>query len=85
MAVITGGGMSQGDLVTFLTNTVTICNELKDDVDKLKLTVDALTQKLDADAGITDTNYEAVVGVGGSDDDAAPAPLTAADLALTGL
>ena len=55
---------------------------MKADNDNLKANLMALYAKLDADAGITDTNYAAVLGQGGSDGDAINADVSASDLAL---
>lgn len=52
-ADITGTGIGQKELHTFLANVVTMCNELKTNLN-------AVNAKLDADAGITDTNYAAL-------------------------
>ena len=68
-------GMSQGDLWQAIENLVNVVNELQTDHATFQLAVDGITQKLDGDAGITDTNYEAVHGVGGSGA-ALPATLT---------
>jgi hypothetical protein len=47
---ITGSGMNQGDLVALLTNMATAINALISDHNTLRA-------KLNADAGVTDTNY----------------------------
>ncbi len=92
---ITGSGMSQSDLVQLLNNIVNVVNELqadhasfktltdelKDDADAITLAVDGIVAKLDGDAGITDTNYEAVHGVGGSGAVLPAAGVAAADVA----
>jgi len=105
MGIIGPNGHNWGDLDTFLDNTLAVCNELrtdhatnvtlltelKADVSALTLAVDAICTKLDADAGITDTNYEAVHGSGGSGvaipaaavTASPPATLTAAALSKT--
>lgn len=79
MAKITATGINQGDLYNLLSDAVTLCNELKDDIDATAAAVDAVLDKLDADAGITDTNYGAKHGVGGSESTALPAAAVAAD------
>ncbi len=60
MGTISGNGLSQGDLATFLTNVVTLVNELKTDYN-------LVLAKLDADAGVTDTNYAATRAVAAAD------------------
>lgn len=111
MADITGTGISQEDLVTFLNNVTTLVNELQADhatfktvVDELKTDYTALladvtairtalvgvTAKLDADAGITDTDYAATHDpaalTAGAIAASAPATLSASTaLSLTGL
>ena len=88
MADITGTGISQEDLVTFLGNVVALVNEVKvgytaqkADVAALRAAIVGVTAKLDADAGITDTDYAATWD---------PAAITSSavatsDLSLTGL
>jgi hypothetical protein len=90
MSDITKLGISQTALFQFLSNIVTVVNELRTDHATFKTVVDelvtdvgtiatfqaALTAKLDADSGITDTNYAATLT-----EVVAP---TAAALSLTG-
>jgi hypothetical protein len=92
---ITGKGLSQSELVNWMDKIDTLIDELrtdhasfktltdetKDDCDAIAAAVDAILQKLDADAGITDTDYEAVHGVGGSGTALPAAAITAADVA----
>jgi hypothetical protein len=73
---ITATGVNQEELYTFLANVVAAVNELQTqyaaalaDLTALRGTVAATNTKLNADAGVTDTNY------------AAPAALTAVALA----
>jgi arsenate reductase-like glutaredoxin family protein len=47
---VTGSGMNQGDLVALLTNMATAINALI-------ANHNTLVAKLNADAGVTDTNY----------------------------
>ena len=68
-------GIDQPSLVTMLLNIMDLVNELQADHATFQLAVDGIVAKLDADAGITDTDYEAVHGVGGSGA-ALPATLT---------
>lgn len=82
---LTATGMNQRILEKALSQNVTISNESKADIDAMKKTVEALCTKLDADAGITDTDYNALFKKGGSDTDALPAVIAAADLSLIGL
>jgi len=84
---ITDTGMNQGDLVTYLENTATIVNELKDDVDALKLTIIELLEQIDADNGTIGTDYNSTLGRGGNatTSNIVPAPVSASDLSLTGL
>lgn len=63
-------GVSQGDLVKFLQNVVTLVNELKTDYTALLADVTAIRTsfntamtKLNADAGVTDTNYAAAAAL----------------------
>jgi len=63
---VTVTGLDQKSLYSLLANTVDLVNELQTDHATFQLAVDAIVQKLDADSGITDTNYEALHGVGGS-------------------
>lgn len=74
-ANLTQGGMNQPDVYQWMANTTDLVNELQADHATFQLAVDAIVAKLDADAGITDTNYEALHGVGGSGA-ALPATLT---------
>ena len=60
MTDIKKDGVNQGDLVTLLTNVVTIVNELK-------ASVNATMTKLDSDAGVTDANYSSTNAVDSSD------------------
>jgi hypothetical protein len=54
MAVIKSDGLYQGDFVTFLTNVVTLGNEVKADFN-------AVLTKLDTDGGLSDTNYNSTL------------------------
>lgn len=60
MAEIKGTGLSQKDLVSLLTDTVALVNELKTNLN-------AVNAKLDADGGVTDTNYAALHDASESD------------------
>ncbi len=80
---IVPNGMSQGALVAFLQNVVTLVNEMRGDLNAVRADLSALhtkynaaLAKLDADAGVTDTNYVAT--------QAAPA-LTSTDVATAAL
>lgn len=83
---ITENGVSQGDLVRFLENVVTLVNELKTDYTALRADVTAIrtavtgiTAQLDADDGVTDTDYAA-----SNDPDALTSTaVTASDLTLS--
>ena len=68
-------GMNQKDLANMLLNIMDLINELQTDHALFQLAVDGIVAKLDGDGGITDTDYEAVHGVGGSGA-ALPATLT---------
>jgi len=72
---IAENGMLQGDIFRLLENLRDVVNELQADHDTTTAAIDGIVQKLDGDAGITDTNYEAVHGLGGSGA-ALPADLT---------
>ena len=63
---VTVSGLNQKDLVNMMLNMMDLINELQTDHALFQLAVDGIVAKLDADAGITDTDYEAVHGVGGS-------------------
>ena len=63
---LTGRGMNQGDLWQAIENLVNIVNELQTDHTTTMAAVDGVLAKLDADGGITDTDYAAVHGTGGS-------------------
>jgi len=65
-AALSAQGVSQPDLVTYLTAVQTLANELRTDRTAMGAAYDALMAKLDADATVGDTNYAAVLGVGGS-------------------
>jgi len=83
MGKITGTGLYQGDLYTFLSNTVTLCNELKDDVDAMKNTMSALLVKIDADFS-SDSGYASCLGrEGKTTADRIVADVAASDLSLT--
>lgn len=80
---ITEQGLDQGDLVKFLTNVVTLCNELRTDytalladVTAIHTSVGGITAQLDADGGVTDTDYAA------NND---PAAITATSIAASAL
>ena len=78
------------ELGTKLDAIITLIRELHDDhatfrtvVDDLKTfcntindTIDGILAKLDADAGVNDTDYAAIWGTSGSDDNHAPADIT---------
>lgn len=75
-------GVDQRELVRLLRNIVDVVNELVDDHAAFQLAVDGICQKLDADSGVGDTDYEATHGIGGSGA-ALPATLTnSTDLTL---
>jgi hypothetical protein len=58
---ITENGMGQGDLVKLLGNLRDVVNELQTDHATYRAAWVALVAKLDADAGITDTDYAASI------------------------
>lgn len=60
MPDLTPTGMSQKELFAFLTDVVTMCNEIKADYN-------AALAKLDADAGVTDVDYVATHAVATAD------------------
>ena len=88
-------GMTQGDLVRFMKNVRDVVNELQTDhatlktmVDELHVDIDlngaalaAILTKIDADAGITDTDYAAVHGRSGSGAGIQAAAVAATDVA----
>lgn len=80
---ITEQGMGQPDLDTFLRAIATLNNELRTDRGTQSAAWDALVAKLDGDAGLTDINYAALLGVGGSSKPW-PANPAAAALVVTG-
>jgi len=63
---ITAQGMGQPDLDTFLRAIATLQNELRTDRNAQLKAWDDLAAKLDSDGGVTDTNYAALYGSGGS-------------------
>jgi len=74
MGVIKANGVSQGDLVTLLTNVVALVNECKATANtnvalanECKASINAVNAKLDADAGVTDTDYAATHDVASAD------------------
>jgi len=79
---ITAQGIKQPDLDTFLRAVATLNNELRTDRPLSSLSIKGLTLKLDADSGVTDTDYNAVLSTGGSGA-AWPANPTAAALVAT--
>lgn len=54
---ITGSGMNQGDLVKVLENLRDQVNALTADITAVRAAVTGITAQLDADAGVTDTDY----------------------------
>lgn len=80
---ITDKGIYHADLYEFLTETITLVNELKADFNLLHADVTGIrtkivniNAKLDADAGVTDTNYGALQN---------PAAMTATTIAASDL
>lgn len=84
---ITGTGMSQKALYNWMSDTNTMCNELKDDVDALKGVIVRLLTMIDADNGTIGTDYNSTLGLGGNASlgDVVPADVSASDLSFTGL
>lgn len=60
MAQIRTNGLFQGDFVTYLTNVVTLGNEIKADFN-------AVLTKLDTDGGLSDTNYNSTLAAATAD------------------
>lgn len=60
MAEIKSNGLFQGDLVTFLTNVITLGNEVKADFN-------AVLTKLDTDGGLSDVNYNSTLAAATAD------------------
>lgn len=81
-SALSAQGVTQVDLVTLLTAIETLSNELRTDRGSMSACWDILLKKLDADSGVTDTDYEAVLEVGGTGD-AWPADPSAAALDLS--
>lgn len=82
-STLTENGVSQGDLIRYLKNVRDVANELNTDMDAvfadltaIRAAVVAITAKLDADGGVTDTNYAATCN---------PAALTASATAAAAL
>jgi len=80
---ITAQGMGQPDLDTFLRAIATLQNELRTDRSTSKASQRALLVKLDADTGVTDTDYEATLMIGGTGA-AWPADPSSAALVVSG-
>ncbi len=59
-------GMDQKSLYQWMANVTDLLNELQTDHATVQLAVDGIVAKIDADEGITDTDYEAIHGVAGS-------------------
>lgn len=83
---ITDTNVSQVDLVEYLENVKTLANELKTDyaalladVTEIRTKLIATHAKLDADAGVTDTNY----GTANNPAALTATSIAAADLKLT--
>jgi len=79
---VTETGFRHGDVVVLLGEIKTLLNECKAGSNNIKANLDAFYAKIDADAGVTDTDYAAVLGTGGSDDDALTAVISTSDIAL---
>jgi hypothetical protein len=80
-ALLSAQGVSQPDLYAVLAATQALANELRTDRTTQSASYAALLAKLDAD-GLTDTDYAAVLGIGGTGD-AWPANPASAALDLT--
>jgi Asp-tRNA(Asn)/Glu-tRNA(Gln) amidotransferase C subunit len=80
--LITPQGVGQPDLFTAIAATQTLLNELRTDRTGLASGYKGLLTKLDADSGVTDTDYFAVLKIGGTGD-AWPANPAAAALDLS--
>jgi len=80
---ITAQGIGQPDLDTFLRAVATLDNELRTDRTTQSTSYDALLDKLDADAGVTDTDYNAALNSADGTGAAWPAAPTAAALVVT--
>lgn len=63
---IVRNGMAQADLVALLENIRDIVNELQTDHALIRANLVALYAKLDADGGVTDTDYVSKLGASGS-------------------
>ena len=61
-----------------LDSIILLINEMRTDLNVINDTVGGILVKLDADAGVTDTDFAAVWGVGGSDGNSMPTDLEAA-------
>ena len=83
MGTISNTGLDQGDLVSFITDAVSLCNELKDDIVQIKDTISDVLAKLDADGGVTDTDFVSLHATGGSATSVLPADVGSDDLSLT--
>jgi hypothetical protein len=66
---ITATGLSQGDLVSFLSSTMTLGNEVKDDVDSLRGAFIAVLKSLDANGTITSSGIGNSTQASNSGDD----------------
>lgn len=57
MPTIANNGISQGQLYEMLSETVTLVNALKADLTAVRASVVGVNAKLDADAGVSGTDY----------------------------
>jgi len=88
-SLFTSIDMSQEDMVTFIAAVELLVNEMKTDRTTQSAAIAALTAKLDSDSGVTDTDYAAVLDVGGTGAawpaDPAGADIDDSDLASQGV
>lgn len=64
---ISGTGLNQEELATFLENIVTLVTAMQADAATVRTALNAVVTKLNADAGVTDTDYAPAGALTGTD------------------
>ena len=73
----TSPAAGMADLGGKLDALITLINEMRTDINVMNNAFDGLLAKLDADGGVTDTNYAALWGTSGSESNHWPVDLSA--------